>query len=157
MDEETELRLTAFLYLLMRDHVPTGAVFRLAERAGSKSEPVAFSAPELAALAGRYARLIAGEPSAPVEPESPEAEEVVQEMTSLGNARLMAVGPGGASVDVSEGMREWLELFSDRYTSSPFFVEEVNWAAEGGMVANENTAREVAARIIEREGREGGR
>lgn len=49
-----ESPLTVFLYVLMRDHLPTGTVRWLIEQSQRDGDP-AFSAPELEALAKRYA------------------------------------------------------------------------------------------------------
>jgi hypothetical protein len=68
--EEQNDRLAQFLYLLMRDHVPTGVVATLANRVvHADDEPIIMSAPELGQLAFRYANRIQ-----PVPPD-PEAEE----------------------------------------------------------------------------------
>jgi hypothetical protein len=68
--EEQNDKLAQFLYLLMRDHVPTGVVATLANRVvHADDEPIIMSAPELGQLAFRYANRIQ-----PVPPD-PEAEE----------------------------------------------------------------------------------
>lgn len=50
-------RLKLFLYLLMRDHLPTGKVASLLSDLGDVEE-VYFTAPELEALAERYAKVL---------------------------------------------------------------------------------------------------
>lgn len=52
-------RLKLFLYLLMRDHLPTGKVGSLLSELRDVEE-VYFSAPELEALAERYAKVLGG-------------------------------------------------------------------------------------------------
>lgn len=47
--------LVVFLYVLMRDHAPTGGVRGAIERAGEVDGSVTFTAPELEVLAERYA------------------------------------------------------------------------------------------------------
>lgn len=55
--------LTTFLYLLMRDHVPTGKVREALDHALASHPPSRFSAPELEALAKRYAGEIEAGPT----------------------------------------------------------------------------------------------
>jgi hypothetical protein len=69
---------TIFFYLLMRDHVPTGTVASLIEKATAErpaSAPTRFTAPELQALAERYAAELGMLES------GAEAEEAVQPPT----------------------------------------------------------------------------
>lgn len=55
-------RLTEFLYRLMRDEVPTGVVRRLIDEVRGPEVGRNYSAPELEALARRYAADLARRP-----------------------------------------------------------------------------------------------
>lgn len=55
---ESPDRLYAFLYLLMRDHVPTGTVAEIIRQLPDDDEPMVYTAPELHALAYRYGQNI---------------------------------------------------------------------------------------------------
>lgn len=50
-----DVRLTTFLYLLMRDHVPMATVDRVIRDLPPEGDPAIFDVPELAGLAARLA------------------------------------------------------------------------------------------------------
>lgn len=52
-------KLTTFLYLLMRDHVPTGVVFAVIAEVNKDAQGVLLTNEELENMAARYARLLA--------------------------------------------------------------------------------------------------
>lgn len=61
MPDPMKSPVTTFLYVLMRDHLPTGTVKFLIEQAQRAGDP-AYSAPELEQLAERYAAELLGAP-----------------------------------------------------------------------------------------------
>jgi len=67
-----ESPITTFLYVLMRDHLPTGTVKFLIEQAQRAGKPT-YSAPELEQLAERYANELLS--ARPRDTEEPDDEE----------------------------------------------------------------------------------
>jgi hypothetical protein len=138
-------RLTAFLYLLMRDEVPTGAVAEFVNRAAGVDGP-SFDAPELAALAGRYAGTLLA-PWGGAERDEEEGE--------VGRVRIVQphgdlfVDEEGDEFGPGDPMLAFFDLFDDRIRSLPTFADAVNEAAENDRPVNEDTARIVAARARE--------
>lgn len=138
-------RLTVFLYLLMRDELPTGTVASLVERA-QMVDPV-VSAGELAALAERYATHLRG---ALVEDDEEGDDEEGDE-----GFRIQRVENQDGFVMLEENietppeMQKWLDLFDDRISGSSHFVRAVNEAAAAGMFADEVSARLVGQRVAE--------
>lgn len=150
--------LTTFLYLLMRDVVPTGRVRRLVNDACAAESP-SYSAPELHALAARYAMELGAADVVDAEVAEPGDGEagpaVVQRIRSITNGILMPEEEGG---DFTSEMKAFLAMFDDRLSRLPTFVDAVNLAAEHGALADEQTARDVAhtARAMHEEGRGNG-
>lgn len=139
-------RLTAFLYVLMRDHVPSGTVKSLLnDVAGDEFD---LSAPELEALALRYSMPL----RVPAADENDEefvtgegADGHVQQIERDQQGVLQPVEGDGFSPE----MGAWLDMFDDRIEGSPHFVEAVNEAAANEMVADEVAGRLVAQRVHE--------
>jgi hypothetical protein len=164
MDEQFELprdALTTFLYLLMRDLVPTGKVRRLIDEAMSAEHPT-FSAPELHALAARYAmdlgsaNVVDAEVEEAPEEEKPFGAAPVQRIRSISNGILMREEEGA---DLAPEMREFLGEFDDRISRLPTFVEAVNRAADEELsLGDYETVRWVAdlARQLHEEARVNG-
>lgn len=138
-------RLTAFLYLVMRDELPTGRVKSLIEQVQLHDEFVP-TAPELAALADRYAAHLRGA----LVPEEDDGGAGDEE-----EGRLVRIARRDGELWPEEGndfetpMLEWLDQFDDRLTESPHFVAAVNEAALSEMAADEVSARLVAQRVQE--------
>jgi hypothetical protein len=137
-------RLTAFLYLLMRDHLPTGAVKAVAERV-IVDEEFTMSAPELAALAERYASGLLGEPAPAADDDEGEQERVRVVQAHEG----VFLDEEGDEFPAGAPMLAWLDLFDDRIRAQETFVAAVNEAAENSLPLTEDTARIVAARARE--------
>lgn len=93
------------------------------------------------------------EDDAPEEPDEPDTLQTLM-AGSFGNAATLE--PRDAD-ELSPAMAEWLDRFDDRLRMSPRFVDAVNEAADADRVANEDTARMVAARVRELEAIEAGR
>lgn len=141
-------RLTAFLYLLMRDHLPSGTVRGLLDRvSGDEFE---MSAPEMEALALRYSMPLRAafgdaeedEPSGTREP-----DDTIQQI-EMRDGDLVPVSAPDATFFHAH-MVAWLDRFDDRLASSPHFVQAVNEAAANEMVTDEVAARLVAQRVAE--------
>ena len=49
------MKLQAFLYLLIRDHLPTGVIEHILSEVGKLDESTDFSSPQLADLAAEWA------------------------------------------------------------------------------------------------------
>lgn len=143
-------RLTTFLYLLMRDELPAGKVRRCIEQAMAAEAPV-FSAPELQALATRYAFDLSGDVvDAGVIDESPAEEEHAPaqaiEAKSYGNSEVfVALG----EEELSPAMLKFLDRFDDRIKASPHFMAAINEAAAAGRELDDETARLVGERVRE--------
>lgn len=143
-------RLTAFLYLLMREHVPTGTVKALVDRVANDEE-LTLTAGELEALALRY--------SLPLRVMPDGGEEDAERVTGDGEeGRVQQIERDDQGVlqpvvgdGFSREMMLWLDEFDDRLTSSPQFVQAVNEAAASEMVADDVSARLVAQRTKELE------
>lgn len=143
-------RLTAFLYLMMRDHVPTGTVKQTIEQIASDDELV-LSAPELQQLAERYSAPLRVGLGASAGGEE-EDERIVGEGED-GRVQTIELRDGDLTPLSSEGftpeMVEWLDKFDDRIEGSPHFVQAVNEAAANEMIADDVSARIVAQRVQE--------
>lgn len=96
---------------------------------------------------GRRLAIVEEEPAG-----EPEEREAVATDALLPVARregrLVAVVSDGED-DRGKAMVEWLHRFDDRITGSKWFEEAVNEAADRGLLANDDTARLVAARVEE--------
>jgi hypothetical protein len=139
--------LTAFLYLLMRDHVPTGTVKQLVAEVSS-DEGFDLSAPELAALAERYSAPLRDVIDAGVVEDDDEEEREPRVGIVIAQGDVL-LDEEGDEFEPSHPMASWLDLFDDRIRTLPTFVQAVNEAAENDRPANEDTARIVAARARE--------
>lgn len=136
-----------FLYLLMRDVVPTGKVAKLLDDTRGVDVSV-YSSPELAALANRYAGVLLDDiVDAEIMDEEESPIEAVErhENTPAGGLRLTAADGG----ELSGAMLEFLDRFDERIIRQPFFIAAVNEAAAMGVIMSEDSAQAVYHRAQE--------
>jgi hypothetical protein len=140
-------KTTAFVYLLLRDHLPAGVVTRLVGEA-QMSATIEYGNTELGALAYRLADLLEDDDAAAKQPAGDDER-------TAGVLQAIEVGDDGGYNTVAEEefisdeMVDWLDLFDDRLRQSPHFVAAVNEAAAAGRETDEETAALVADRVRE--------
>lgn len=139
-------KTVAFVYLLLRDHLPAGVVQRLVGES-QMADSIEYTS-ELGALAYRFADLLEDESGA-VEKVAGDDEGpagVLQAIEVGGDGGYNTVGENEF---ISDEMVDWLDLFDDRLKGSPHFVAAVNEAAAAGRYTDEETAQLVGARVKE--------
>lgn len=145
---------------LERDQAAQLALLELAEGVQAGNVPIpggelrAVLVPEEAAE--QYLDVLAEQARSPVasgrEDEGEDAGEAraVLKLGQREDGKIYMAGEDGRPLNGWHVyMADWVDLFDDRLRRSPHFVAAVNEAAEGGRLANDDTARLVAERIRE--------